>query len=318
MHYGEFSSNEKILKKVENEFQGNKTTMVSRIRKVVSKKEKKSSEKKSVEIPRELIRKRLFIYARVSTKGQGLKNMGHTSLDVQKDVCLKKGLENGFKQGDVFFFEDTFSAKDITKMPQFNKMLRQLQRGDTVYFYAVSRFSRDVEQGIKCLAELRKKGVSYYFCSEGLSSGGSASSRMTINTMLVTAQFEREQLGERIQASIKKRREMGSHLGRAPFGYRHKRCEDGKLILEMDVNEQKALEYAKKKIKVTPSKKDVFDLSDLMDNIDDSDDEKKPRKGAKKAVNNYGIIAKELNDQGYTLRSGKPWTASSLRYHLYK
>lgn len=284
---------------------------------IMMKETKRETKREEVEEGRREEKGKAYIYLRVSTKGQGNIMTGHTSLEVQKDECLKKAEEKGYREGEVTVIEEMTSGKDMSKMREFQKMYKKIGRGDMVFFYSVSRFSRNIRQALMYLYQIEEKGGKYYFCVEGLSSGGNASNRLTLHNMLASSQYEREILGERVKASIEKRRKMGSHLGRAPFGFRHNRTEQGRLDLEPDMKEQYVLNFIRKSL--SPTSPDVFDTFSLLkalpsDNDNDNDSNLEIDMSGKE-LNTYKAVAEYLNKNGYTRRQNKSWTPSSVRYY---
>lgn len=260
-----------------------------------------------------------YVYIRVSTKKQSNTMAGHTSLEIQKEECVKKAKEMGFKDNNITVFEDVMSAKNLDKQKGFNKMMRLLENGDTVLFYSTSRMSRNVRQALTALYKIEDRGADYYFVQENLSSKGNASQKLTLHNMLASAQYERELLGERIKASVEKRRKMGSHMGKAPYGYQHKRLEDGKLILVEVPSEQNVLTLIKN---LANNRGDAFSTKDLRDALSNDEDEMTDDSDSDNNNSDdhvsYSEISKKLNEDGYKRRNNKPWTASAVRYFYLK
>lgn len=306
----------KMVSKIRNEISSDNIIVGNRRRSVVYKEGNEKMGKKIMVKKEKIVkdkevkddkvkRGKAYIYLRVSTKGQGNIMTGHTS--------LKQAEIKGYKKEEVEVIEEMTSGKDMSKMREFQKIYKKIGRGDIVFFYSVSRFSRNIRQALMYLYQIEEKGGKYYFCVEALSSGGNASNRLTLHNMLASAQYEREILGERVRASIQKRRKMGSHLGKPPFGFRHHRTVEGRLDLQPDTKEQFILNFIRKSLS---SSTDVFDTFSLLkalpslENNNNSDIDM-----SNQELNTYKTVSEYLNNNGFSRRNNKPWTPSSVRYY---
>lgn len=256
-----------------------------------------------------------YIYCRVSSKAQNNIAQGHTSLEVQREKCVEKARELGYADDDIQIFEEVMSARNMDKMLEFNRMMRKIGHSDMVLFYSTNRFSRNIMQALSMLHKITQKKAKYLFVTENLGSNSTAAQRLSLHTLLASAEYESGLLGERVKSSIAKRRQMGSHIGKVPYGYRHHRLPSGKLILEKKDEEQKVLELIDD---LMASK--TFDTTDMVDALNEIDSQATtdvvPTKES--TIYKYSTIADELNERGYTMRGCKPWTGSSVRYHYNK
>ncbi|WP_035768955.1 recombinase family protein [Butyrivibrio sp. NC2002] len=77
-----------------------------------------------------------------------------------------KSLERYAKEHDIEYlieFTEEKSAKNFSERPQFKKLDRILQSGDTVVFKDLSRFTREAENGYKKYMEWVERGISIVF-----------------------------------------------------------------------------------------------------------------------------------------------------------
>ena len=93
----------------------------------------------------------IYGYARVSTQTQ----------KIERQINNIKAIE----PNAVIFTEKVTGTKlDIRK--EFNKLLKVVNKGDTIIFDSVSRMSRNAEEGFKLYQELFEKGVELIFIKE--------------------------------------------------------------------------------------------------------------------------------------------------------
>lgn len=136
-------------------------------------------------------------YARVSTEEQ--------RLDVQI-TALKAS-------GAVRIYVEKISAVNA-KRPQFNLMMKFVERGDTVLFHSLSRMGRDVGQITGILTQLTKEGVAWRSLTEPHLDNTTAAGRLMVNVTGAMAQFERDQIVERTKRGMDECRRQGMSLGR--------------------------------------------------------------------------------------------------------
>ena len=97
---------------------------------------------------------KLYAYVRVSTRQQ--------SLNRQIDNIMSA--DDGAYVG-ALFFSDKFTGSTLDR-PEWNRLYRRLQPGDTVVFDSVSRLSRDAEEGAALYEELYQRGINLIFLND--------------------------------------------------------------------------------------------------------------------------------------------------------
>jgi site-specific DNA recombinase len=171
---------------------------------------------------------RAAIYIRVSTDEQSKEGY---SLDAQIDKLEAFSYSQGWEIANVYR-EEGQSAKDMNR-PQLKKLLKELDSIDVVLVYKLDRLSRSVADINKLLQTFEDNNVSFKSSTEPYDTTTSQG-KLLINIFASLAQFEREQLAERVYMGMTKKAELGQRNGgRAPFGYRLK---DGILV----INEKEA------------------------------------------------------------------------------
>ncbi|MBT2735185.1 recombinase family protein [Bacillus sp. ISL-7] len=164
------------------------------------------------------------LYIRVSTEEQSKEGY---SLDAQKDKLEAFCFSQGWEVTKIFR-EEGQSAKDINR-PQLKQLLKDLNSYDVVLVYKLDRLSRSVADINKLLQTFEDNEVSFKSATEPYDTT-TAQGKLLINIFASLAQFEREQLAERVYMGMTKKAELGERNGgRAPFGYRLK---DGSLVID--------------------------------------------------------------------------------------
>ncbi len=126
----------------------------------------------------------IFGYARVSTKGQAKDG---NSLEVQEKLLKESGAEK--------LFVDSFTGTKLER-PEFDKLLNQIQSGDTLIVTKLDRFARSVTQASDLITKLIDRGITVNVLNLGILSNSSVSTLMR-NVLLSFAQFERDMIVER-------------------------------------------------------------------------------------------------------------------------
>lgn len=167
------------------------------------------------------------IYVRVSTEEQVREGF---SISAQKEklkaFCLVNDW-NDFK----FYVDEGISAKDM-KRPQLQLMIDHVKQGliDTVLVYRLDRLTRSVLDLYKLLEVFEKHNCKFKSATEVYDTT-SAMGRMFITLVAAMAQWERENLGERVRMGQIEKARQGQYSAPAPFGYDKK---DNKLIVNED------------------------------------------------------------------------------------
>lgn len=93
---------------------------------------------------------KLYAYCRVSTQRQS----------------LQRQIDNiGKVYPNAEYYTDKYTGATLDR-PNWNKLYKKLNAGDTVVFDSVSRMSRDADEGVKLYLELYERGVALIFLNE--------------------------------------------------------------------------------------------------------------------------------------------------------
>lgn len=128
----------------------------------------------------------IYGYARVSTKGQA------------KDGNSLEAQEKSLKEaGAVKIYTDAFTGTK-TDRPEFDKLMNELQSGDTLIVTKLDRFARSMSQGSELVSALIDKGIKVYILNIGVMDN-TPSSKLIRNVFFAFAEFERDMIVERTQ-----------------------------------------------------------------------------------------------------------------------
>lgn len=178
------------------------------------------------------------------------------------------------------YIDEGQSAKDMNRT-DLKKMLRDLEKGlfNCVLVYRLDRLTRSVLDLYKMLKIFENHNVKFKSATEVYDTT-TAMGRLFITLVAALAQWERENLGERVRFGLNQKAKEGKWaINIAPFGY----DRDGDYLI---VNESESTIVKK-----------IFELY---------------------LTGKYGIgkIAKELNNKGLKTKSGSKWNFSSIHYVL--
>ncbi|MGG0645374.1 recombinase family protein [Bacillus mycoides] len=179
------------------------------------------------------------IYIRVSTEEQARDGF---SISAQREklkaYCVAQDWDN-FK----FYVDEGVSAKD-TNRPQLGIMLDHIKQGliTTVLVYRLDRLTRSVMDLYKLLDEFDKYNCAFKSATEVYDTS-TAMGRMFITIVAALAQWERENLGERVRMGQLEKARQGEYSAKAPFGF--DKDEHSKLVIN-DIESKVVLDMARK------------------------------------------------------------------------
>jgi len=120
----------------------------------------------------------IYGYARVSTKGQ---DKYGNSLQDQEAKLKAAGCE--------IIYHDSFTGTKMDR-PEFSKLLKLLQPGDTLVVTKLDRFARTAADGAKTVQELLAKNINVNILNMG-KADDTPMGKLLITVLLAFAEFER-------------------------------------------------------------------------------------------------------------------------------
>lgn len=128
----------------------------------------------------------IFGYARVSTTGQ---RRDGNSLEEQTAALEQYGCQK--------IITEAFTGKTMER-PQFQRLYKQLQPGDTLVVCKLDRFARTAIDGVQTVRNLFDRGVRVHILNMGLIEN-TLTGNLILTVMLAFAEYERGMIVERTQ-----------------------------------------------------------------------------------------------------------------------
>ncbi len=155
-------------------------------------------------------KKRVALYARVSTDGQSVENQ----LRQLRAVARR----HGWQVVETFRDQGISGAKGRNGRPGFDALCAGIVRRDfeLVAAWSVDRLGRSLQDLVVFLGELHAKNVDLYLDQQGLDTSTPAG-RALFQMLGVFSEFERAMVRERVKAGLVRARAQGKRLGRPPI-----------------------------------------------------------------------------------------------------
>ncbi len=149
--------------------------------------------------------KRIAVYARVSTTDQSTESQ---LLDLRRYVS-----ERGWNIFKEYVDEGISGTKD--SRPALNVLMNDAKkrRFDVVLVWRFDRFARSTKHLILALEEFRNLGIDFVSYQENIDTSSPLGSAI-FTIISAVAQFERDIIGERVKAGLRRAKENGKKLGR--------------------------------------------------------------------------------------------------------
>ncbi len=173
-----------------------------------------------------------YCFCRVSTKEQAGQN--HVSLDAQEAELVKAAKETNGGRGITRTKVIKISSSAYRRIPRKLLEIGEVaKRGDAILIYRVDRLSRNIIKYLAWLEDLNNRGVIIYAHSEKLRYD---SNKLDFIEGILKAQRESQLIGERVQMSVRRRRERGDDvIGSVPYGKKFERRENKSLKVVEDL-----------------------------------------------------------------------------------
>ena len=157
-------------------------------------------------------------YVRVSTQEQAREGI---SLEMQAHKITQYAHLHEMDLIDIIR-DEGISAKSVEARPGVLRLLDMVtsRKVEAVIVFKLDRFARNTRQALEIAELMRKKEVALHSITEKLDTD-SAIGEFFFTLMASLAQMERKLTGERIKATMERKRERGEKTGgEVPYGYR--------------------------------------------------------------------------------------------------
>jgi DNA invertase Pin-like site-specific DNA recombinase len=216
----------------------------------------------------------IYSYLRLSTDEDKQSN----SFQIQDEVITKYAKENGLEP-IIKTFKDTKSGAKLEQRTGLMELLNTIKKDDKVIVHKIDRLSRDVLQMGWIRTEIARKGVELVIIDTKSDSNDPMSSLME-QIVTAFADYERQMIKSRIQATMTLKKSKGHKLG-GSIVYGYDVQEEGKTkVLIKNEEEQKVIQSIKR---------------------------------YKSKGLSLGAIAKKLNEKGITTKNDKEFQSMQVK-----
>lgn len=157
------------------------------------------------------------VYLRVSTEDQAKEGF---SIAAQKEKLTKYVEVNDWELYD-YFIDDGISGKNIKDRPELTRLIECVKNKevDNVLVYKLDRLTRSVKDLINMIELFEQYGCSFSSVTEKLDTSN-AVGRMFIKIIGIFAEFERENLAERVSFGYEEKTRQGNYTNtNGVYGY---------------------------------------------------------------------------------------------------
>jgi DNA invertase Pin-like site-specific DNA recombinase len=157
------------------------------------------------------VKKRVALYARVSTDGQSVENQ----LSELEAVAVKEGWE----VVERFVDKGISGSKGRDARPAFDALHKGIVRRqfDLVAAWSVDRLGRSLQDLVGFLNEIHSKHTNLYLHKQGIDTTTPAG-KLLFQMLGVFAEFERSMIVERVKSGLNRAKAEGKRLGRPRVG----------------------------------------------------------------------------------------------------
>ena len=156
------------------------------------------------------------IYVRVSTEEQVKEGF---SINAQKEKLKQYALLKDWDIHDIYV-DDGRSGKNLEDRPEIQRLSNDVEeeRINSVLVYKIDRLTRSMKNLLELVELFQRKNCSFNSFTEAIDTS-SATGRMFLKIVGIFAEFERENLAERVKFGCEQRAREGKYASTIVFGY---------------------------------------------------------------------------------------------------
>ncbi len=153
-------------------------------------------------------------YLRVSTQSQVVDGV---SLEAQEAKCRAWCQLNDTQLAGIYT-DQGISGKKANNRNGLQAALKELNNGDVLLVFSLSRLSRSTKDTLEIAELLAKRGADLVSLCERIDTT-SSSGRMVFRLLAVLSEFERDQVSERTRAALQHKKQNLQRVGTIPYGF---------------------------------------------------------------------------------------------------
>ena len=155
-----------------------------------------------------------IIYCRLSSPNQAIINNFHVSIENQLTACRNYCQQNGFTIG--LEVQEIKSARDMNYLYELKKIGQNYENINLV-IYNITRFSRNILQGLQYIQAFSSKNIVIHFVEENAKTNHHLDLHR-IRLGLSQSEYESDTISNRVKANNMILRNKGWKFGQAPYG----------------------------------------------------------------------------------------------------
>ncbi len=169
-----------------------------------------------------------FGYVRASTQEEVRQGSNESQKAIIKEYAKSRGYE-------LEFFEDRAKSGKNTQRPEFERMLKSLDRKPKVVIVAkIDRFARSLSDLLRMLEYLDQKGIGFISVNDPGIDTTTPNGRLLLQILGAFAEFERNMINSRTKAGREQAMNRGVKFGRPALKTRNGSFLDRKRVIELN------------------------------------------------------------------------------------
>ena len=161
-----------------------------------------------------------IIYARISSNKQTKYNDSFLSIDTQISICDSYAKQNNYTITNTY--TEVTSARQFKNQKTLQNIINTIPQNTTIIVSSISRFSRNMFEGLGALREMEKKNINLISVMDNLNY---KTQQHWIRVKLSEAQEESDLISTRVKVNLQNIKDKGGYVNMPPYGYKIQRDE---------------------------------------------------------------------------------------------